>query len=121
MKNEDDILDQNVSRLLAKAKQHTTSLDFKSRLLQRIEMLNELRIQRSRYMKKALAMVGITIVLSLLIMFALSGFEQLFIGEANQLNEIIQVFLLSIIVMLGGLILYVGNTYWEFSRNRSIA
>jgi hypothetical protein len=71
-------------------------------------------------MKRALLMVGITIVLGLLIMYALSGLDQLFIGEANQLNEIIQVFLLSIIVMLGGLILYVGNTYWEY-RSRSLA
>lgn len=117
MKEEDKVLNEKVSRLLSKTKQHSVSLDFNSRLMRRIQMLNDIKVQKGRYFKRAIIMVIITVVLGLLIMSALSGLDQLFVGEANHLNEIIQVCLLSIILMLGGLILYVGNTFWEFRKS----
>ena len=117
MKEEDNKIEVNVIKWLSKSKQHTTSLDFNSSLMRRLAVINDIRLERKKYFKRAAVMVGITIVLGFMITFALSGLNDLFSAEEGQLNEVVQVFLLSIVLILGGLILYVGNSFGQYRRN----
>lgn len=116
MIGEDDIRNDVIPEILDKTKRHKTSLDFTAKLMQRIEMISELKLNRQRYLKRVAVFIVISIVLAICLTFILSGLNTFLHNQTAQFREVVQVFLMSIMLMLGGLILYLGNAFME---NRS--